>query len=535
MSIKALVATRTSYTTTCTVVAIVTMLVYAVRRGQDLSWDQLNYHLSSPFLLLHGTFWDSIAPSGVQTYLNPLILIPQYIAIRELPPLVAAITIALVQAAAFVIAARICLRLAGPDADGGGYLVAFLGFVLCLASPMALSEAGTTLVDLIDAIPVLLAYLLLLTRDDAPAPRHACVAAGLLLGVSTGLKLTNAVFVIGAPAFFLAGSAAPRRRALGLVQLMLGTAIGFLGVAGWWDITLWRRFHNPIFPYANNIFRSPDYPLTAWRDARFLPTSAWDIVRYPLYWLFGGSPSKVVPSPSSETDPKDARFALALAGAAVSLVVALFRRLPGTRLLARPETGLLIVCAIDYLVWLFTFGYQRYLIPVEILCGAVLLVLTGWIATGQWRARLLLALVALILVHVHVASFPRLPWQNHWRSIAPAPLALQGRPLIFLTFAPSAFVALSLPTDARYANLGCGEINLCGHDNTSLIRQLRAELQATPPYTLYAVIASASSPPMDAPTTPNISGLTAFGLRLGTECQPLPVAGHVYLICDVLR
>ena len=185
---------------------------------------------------MHGTFWDSIAPSGIQSYFNPLILIPQYIAIRALPPLAAVATIGVAQAMAFVVAARICLRIAGPDPGAGGYASAFLGFVLCLASPMALSEAGTTIVDLITAVPVLLAYLLLLTRDDASAPRHACLAAGLLLGLAAGLKLTNTVFVIGAPAFFLAGPAPPRRRLAGVVQLVLGVAAGFAGIAGWWHL-----------------------------------------------------------------------------------------------------------------------------------------------------------------------------------------------------------------------------------------------------------------------------------------------------------
>jgi len=528
MRINALVATRAGYTASCATVAIGTMLVYAVRRGQDANWDQLNYHLSSAFLLLHGTFWDSIAPSGIQTYLNPLILIPEYLVIRALPPLAAVITIVAVQAMAFVLAARICLRIAGPEQGAGGYVTAFLGFVLCLVSPMALSEAGTTIVDLIGAIPVLLAYLLLLTRDDAQAPRHACLIAGLLLGVAAGLKLTNAVFVIGAPAFFLAGPTPPRRRIAGVVQLAFGVASGFLVVAGWWHLALWRRFHNPIFPYANNIFRSPDYPPVALRDGRFLPTSAWDIVLYPYYWLVGGSPTPGLLSPASETDPKDARFALALVGAPVAFAVAVFRRPRISSLLARPETGLLLACAVDYVVWLFTFGILRYLVPVEILCGAVLLVLTGWAVAGRRRNWLLLALIVLAVTRLHVASWQRVPWQSHWGTIAPAPLPLPGRPLIFLTFEPSAFLALSLPIDARYVNLDCREFNLCEPDDTTLARQLRADLEAAPPYTLYVVIPGGSS-------APNLSGLAAYGLRLGTQCQSLAFVEKVYLICNVLR
>ncbi len=540
MRIKAVVATRSGYTATCLVVALGTMLVYALWRGQDVNWDQRNYHLIVPFLVLHGTFWDSIAPSGVQTYFNPLVLIPEYLVIRALPPVIAVLTIVAAQAMAFLIAARICLRIAGPDPGDGGYFGAFLGFLLCLASPMALSEAGTTIVDLIVAVPVLLAYLLLLTRDDPSAPRHACLVAGLLLGLAAGLKLTNMVFVIGAPAFFLTGRAQPRRRAAGMAQLTLGAALGFMIVAGWWHITLWRRFHNPLFPYANNIFRAPDYPPVALRDLRFLPRSAWDIVLYPYYWLVGGSPTPLLMSPASETDPKDARFALALAGAPVVLAIVLFRRPRGFALLGRPETGLLLACAIDYVVWLFTFGILRYLVPVEIMCGAVLLVLTDWVAAGRsaagWgRTRLLLVLAVIAVVRLHVATWQRVPWQSHWATIAPSPLDLQGRPLIFLTFAPSAFVALSLPVDARYVDLECEGIDLCGPDDTPLTRQLRTELQADPPDTLYAVIPGESRPPQAASTGPGLRGLAAWGLHLGTRCQSLPLAGKVYLICNVLR
>ncbi len=526
MRIKALVATRGGYTATCVVAAIATTLVFAFRRGQDVNWDQLNYHLIVPFLFLHGTFWDSIAPAGIQSYLNPLVLVPQYIVIRLLPPLAAVTAIDVAQAMAFVIAGRICLRIAGPDPGEGGYASAFLGFVLCLLSPMALSEAGTTIVDLITAVPVLLAYLLLLTRDDVAAPRHACVAAGVLLGLAAGLKVTNMVFALGAPAFFLTGTAPTRRRVIGLAQLALGGVLGFLVIAGWWHLALWRRFGNPVFPYFNNVFHSPDFPPVENRDRNFETHSPWAMLSYPYYWLVGGSTTPIRLSPASETDPKDARFAFALAGALAVSAIALFSRKRRFAPLARPETGLLLACAIDYPVWLYAFGIHRYMIPLEILCGTVVLVLADWIATGLWRARLLLVLVILEVARLHVGMWQRLPWQDHWRTIAAEPLALPGKPLIFLTFAPSAFLALSLPAQARYVDFGCGEINLCGPE-TTLTRQLRADLSEVPPYSLYAVI------PNGRP--PRTVGFEAYGLHLGTQCRELPLAAKVYLICDVLR
>jgi hypothetical protein len=39
-----------------------------------------------PFLLLHGTLWNSVVPVGIQSYLNLIVLIPGYFVLRTLPP-----------------------------------------------------------------------------------------------------------------------------------------------------------------------------------------------------------------------------------------------------------------------------------------------------------------------------------------------------------------------------------------------------------------------------------------------------------------
>ena len=218
---------------------------------------------------------------------------------------------------------------------------------------------------------------------------------------------------------------------------MLGTVAGFAGIAGWWHLEVWRRFHNPTFPYFNNIFHSPDFPPVAMRDQHFVTQSPWAMLTYPYHWLVGGSTAPVRLSPASETDPKDARFAYVLLGAVAVALLVLLRRERRFAPLSRPETGLLLACAIDYPVWLYTFGIHRYMVPLEILCGTVVLVLACWLATAPWRARLLLVLVILALARVHVGSWQRLPWQDHWRAIASEPVPLPGRPLVFLTSKPS--------------------------------------------------------------------------------------------------
>ncbi len=438
----------------------------------------------------------------------------------------AAAAIALVQCVAFIIAARMCLRIAGPDGDGTGYRHALLGFVLCLASPMALSEAGTTIIDLLTAIPVLLAYHVLLTRQDTSASRHACLIAGCLLGGATGLKLTNATFAIGAPFFLLTGPTPSWRRVADLVRLTLGGFFGFLLVAGDWHFQLWQHFHNPLFPYYNNIFHSPDTSPWGWRDARFGGTSIWDLVRYPIYWLIGGSPTPGLLSPASETDPKDARFALVLLVLPVALMVLAIRR-SSRRLLYRPETGLLFACAVDFAVWLYQFGIHRYMIPLEIMIGAVLLVLVGWIDTGRLRGWLLFALALVTVIRVHVAMWQRMPWADHWQSIAATPLHLPGAPIIFLGAKPSAFVALSLPDNARYV-CASGDVDLDPTSDRPLIRRLKDELTAANDQALYALLD-------DKPPADTMPDLMAYGLRVGSVCHRVDLGDRHFRLCEIVR
>lgn len=193
--------TRRAYVLTTVGWSVTTALVLALSRGQDFNWDQRNYHLSTPHLLL-GNFWTSVVPSGIQSFYNPAVLLVQFLLIRHLTPMLAAAVIALCQAGVFVLAGLICACIVPPRLDSPGYGAAFLGFLLCLASPMALSEVGTTYIDLLTAVPVLLAYLLLLPGTSQPGP---ALVAGLLLGAATGFKLTNAVYVAGAAGFLLAG------------------------------------------------------------------------------------------------------------------------------------------------------------------------------------------------------------------------------------------------------------------------------------------------------------------------------------------
>jgi hypothetical protein len=503
--------TRRAFILTIVAWSVAVALILTLSRGQDFNWDQRNYHLATPRLLLLGDFWASVAPSGIQSFYNPAVLLVQFLLLQHLPPMLAASVIALCQASVFVLAGLICARIAPPDPGNRQHRAAFLGFLLCLASPMALSEVGTTFIDLLTAVPVLLAYLLLMGRATQPG---MMLAAGLLLGVATGLKLTNAMYVIGAAGFLLSG----RPRLTAVLAISAGVLAGFLAAAGYWHLKVWQRFGNPFFPYYNNLFGSPDAPAVNLVDARFPASSPLDIVRYPMFWLFGGSPKPGLLSPTSETTLHDARFALAGVGAAAAALV-------WRRVRRREDAGLLAACLIVYLVWLFQFGIHRYVVGLEVLLGAVLLALCCRIPGTKWHFAALGLACAITLARFHVPNWGHLPWQRHWQGIAETKLRLDGPALVFITGKPTGYLAASLCCDLRVVGLS-GEFDLhAGHD-TSLTRQLRmAVAQASS----IRIAMQDELPPWAAET------LASYGLRATAHCQPLRPANVTFELCDVGR
>jgi hypothetical protein len=422
--------------------------------------------------------------------------------------------------------APICVAVAGRVRDTRTALTGLLGFALCLLAPIALSEAGTTFADLPTAALVLGAYAVLLLRGQRIGLTSAGILAGVLIGAATALKLTNAVFAVGIVGFTLAGSDTIRHRLLWLVACGAAALLAFLAVGGAWHYQLWLRFANPFFPYYNSIFRSPDFPPVSFHDTRFLPHSVLDIWRYPLYWLLGGSPNPELGSPSSELPFRDARWVVAIFGATAFLASLILFRRWGRERLKEPATGLLFAFFISYLLWLATFSIHRYAVALDILCGAIILVLAQAIRHDLLKPGLLFLAVVLSWRLMMVPDWGHAPWRAHWQAFVAEPIETGGGAIVFLTEKPSSFIAASLPADARYVGI-YGDIDLHAGNDTSLTRQLRQELASS----------SVTLKEVDFGTLPDISRsiLASYGLIATDQCQTLHFGASIIRICDVRR
>ena len=146
------------------------------------------------------------------------------------------------------------------------------------------SLLGVTTNDLLGSILVLaglLAVLQLAERVDVGW--RAFILPGAIAGAALGLKFTAALFVPGF-AVLAAWVAVKRSNPAGVFAYGAGAAAAFLAVAGYHLATLWVDFGNPLFPWLNNVFRSPYFDQDAMRDSRFVPHGV-QLVTFPFEWM----------------------------------------------------------------------------------------------------------------------------------------------------------------------------------------------------------------------------------------------------------
>jgi hypothetical protein len=382
--------------------------------GQDANWDLRNYHLYIGFAALEGRAHVDLAAAGLQSWLNPALDIPYaWLALGPLalhPRLLAAFMGVWYGALIFVaLAFAATVYRLWPSGDRRLAIVA--ATLVAVTGAAAVSQVGTTFNE-IQTATLVLAGCLLLTREaerEDSARMVLIAVAGVLLGLAVGLKFNCAVYAPAA-AFALV-AAIPRRKWIpGCISLAAGGLVGAAIGGGWWFVTLWERFGNPVFPFFNGVFHSAWYPPTNIFDHRFLPRDVWQVLFYPFYWL--SNRSELV----TEISFRDGRFAAAFA--CVIILAGLFvlgRRLV-LRSLSRPQRFLLAFLIASYLLWLGTTSILRYAVPVEVCAGLALpLILRQIVDPGPgpmraktWRV-LVVVLSALLLLTTHYPYWVRMP------------------------------------------------------------------------------------------------------------------------------
>lgn len=441
---------------------------FSLRQGKDANWDLQNYHFYNAWAWLHGqrAYRFDIAAAQLQTYHNPLFDLPFYWMVDAgWDPKVIAVALAVPAGigAFFVIQ---LVRLLFRDLPLGERIVAdAAAIVLGLTSAISLGVLGTTMNEWPGAA-LTMASLYIVVRALAHSPQAALsrgvlIGAGLLCGLATGAKFTFGVFAVGlCAAIFWRTLLQPAywRRAF-VEAFIFGLAVlaGTAATAGPWMWALWTQFQNPIFPYGNIWIKSPWWGQYEALGRAFGPHSFGEWLMFPF--MLTSPPEFYV----AEVSYVDARVPVLygltlLAGAAwlAQRASAWMRRPRGAVPMEFRSTELWrvlgIFWAVSFLLWTAQYSIYRYLVPLHLLTGALLVGLLRHVVRPAF------ATVATVMLAVGLVATTKIPdwWRIHlgpkWFDVALPPIEKDALVLL-TTDGPMSYILPFFPADAQFLGI----------------------------------------------------------------------------------
>jgi hypothetical protein len=359
---------------------------WSLSLGVDANWDLRNYHLYGPFAFLHGKLAIDLAPAGLQSYFNPLLDIPYYVAIRALPAPLVAFAMGAIQGLNFVLLLSIARRVLSGVPEADRIRVPLAVSLAGVLTANFLSEVGNTMGDNVTALFVIGALRVAVGAWDGlvAGGRNAlgrAALAGVIMGLAFGLKLTNGIYAVAlfASLLFAPGRATSRAR----MALVFGVAVlaGFCITGGFWMHEMWARFANPVFPqfsewFPNALTRNVGIADDKWLPKGFLATLAWP-------FLFSLDSHRV-----GQVTIHQAIWPIVyvLFAAWAAIRISAIARGQATAAVDGPARMILAFVAVSYLVWIRMFGIARYLIPAEVLAPlACYILLTALLGNGRGR------------------------------------------------------------------------------------------------------------------------------------------------------
>jgi hypothetical protein len=431
----------------------------ALLLGQDANWDLRNYHYYNAYALLNGRYGFDLLPSQTPYFYNPALDVPFYLLATHAPARAAGFALGLVQGLNFILLfmlAHAALILARPRAK---VLLCAVLAALGMAGGGGIALLGTTFYDNVTSLGLFLSALLVIrcfeTLSTSSSTRAAAYAflIGLPSGFVMGLKLPCVIFCLGLDAAFLVMPVRGGRRFLLGFAFGVGVLLGACITLGPWAWYLWTHFGNPLFPYFNEIFKSPLAPFTSARDIQFIPNRARDLLLFPF--IFALNPARV-----GEIPWRDWSIPFLYA----ALPIALLARLAFGRARERTDAAvwpyaaryLLAMAAISYAAWLFVFSIYRYLVPLEMLAPLLVVVTCDLLPFRPQPRALITAFILLVLaVTVEPGNWSRRAvWLDHFVEAQIPPLGDTSNPMILMAgFEPYAHLVTQFPPEIPFVRI----------------------------------------------------------------------------------
>jgi hypothetical protein len=434
----------------------------AVSLGQDVSWDVQNYHYYTGYAYLHKPMFYDFGPAQVQSFFNPLLHVLSYLLLAHLHSRMAATILGAIQGLNFFFLFQISMALFRRWQDPYRQLLSLGNAAAGFYGVVNMMELGATYGDNMVSILTLAGMLLLVRRlmSDRTVGRGANLAlwiGGASIGVAFALKLTVIVYVaaIGLSAAFVLPAVTKRLQPL--MAFYGGLLVGFIAAYGAWGIKLYREYQNPVYPYLNNIFRSPFYDLLNAMDARFMPRNWRETFFYPFFFAHKNHLA-------SELEFRDPRFAccyvaiLLLAGCAVFRLVRRARSRPVTDAAHRENWCLLLFTlfmVVSYASWQLIFSVYRYLSVLELLAPTFIALALSYLFRSRALTLVLSLLVSLAICWTVIPiDYGRQKFDDSFLQVEVPPIPDLDRSVVMMVGdEPTSYIIPRFPASTRFVRV----------------------------------------------------------------------------------
>jgi len=506
----------------------------ALSMGQSADWDQRNYHYYAGYALLHKPLLYDFAPAQVQSFFNPLFHVPSYLLLAHLPTRATAAILAALQGMNIWLIYRISKKLFAGIGSAPCTILSIACAAAAFYGAANLAELGTTFGDNLISLFPLAAVLLLVDHVGIGAAqgrrgRWRMGAAGGLVGLACGLKLTTAIYAVSLAVMLGLLAVLARIRVRDAARFVVAAAIGFALTYGYWGLALEREFGNPVFPYLNNVFRSEMYPHENTMDARFLPRDWSQRLFYPFYFV---RENTLV----SELPFRDWRFAACYVLVA-ALAITRAMRAFGRRKTEDPDAGsqssgaclflLAGFMVFSYVLWQGLFSIYRYAAALEFLAPVFIVsALLYLIRRRVVAVAVSLALLGMICRQMSPMDFGRVPFGDAMLKVSPPPWPGLARSLVIMGGEEAtAYIVPSFPATTRFVRIQANW--LYPGLNANLDRRIASLLRGYAPDRRLVYLSSKGEMAVVAPA------LAYFGLGVDADsCAPLGAAwGDAGYLC----
>ena len=346
----------------------------SVLLGKDLTWDTANYHLYNPYAFLNDRFNIDYWPTSfIHQFFAPTLDFILYFFVMYTTPFITEFMIGAIHGINACLLYFIAYHFLYQETKTFAMPCALLFALFGTFGAIIIPRIGGFENDHFVSIFVLSFILLQIKACQAylnskKFPYLLCAISGCLLGISIGLKLTSAIFFVGALFAYLFINI-PLMSRIKLISILgCSVLLGWFISSGYWMWLLWQHYENPLFPFFNHIFHSPYFPDENLRYDKFIPSRFLEIVLFPFYFSWQGT--------EADTPFRDLRY---VSMYVLFMVYAVFYIIHYCRFKKTSSdllsTWLFIFTLFSYLAWLYYFAIVRYLAPLAMLAPLIIYLL----------------------------------------------------------------------------------------------------------------------------------------------------------------